>query len=84
MGFCGSLDPEDDDDGSAPTGFAPGPEPSGAAAISEYKGVKWALGVMRIFAVGGGRVVGSRGRGPLFQEAVAVRGNLTKSRANLL
>lgn len=46
MGFCGSLDPEDDD-GSAPTGFAPGPEPSGAAAISEYRG-KWALGVIRI------------------------------------
>lgn len=31
---------------------------------------------MRIFAVGGGRVVGS-GERPLFQEAVAGRGNLT-------
>lgn len=34
VGFCGSLDPEDAD-GSASTGFAAGPEPSGAAAISE-------------------------------------------------
>lgn len=46
MGFCDSLDPEDDD-GLASTGFAVGPEPSGAAAISEYRG-RWAPEVMRI------------------------------------
>ena len=34
VGFCGSLDPEDNDGSAFSTGFAPGPcEPSGATAI---------------------------------------------------
>lgn len=64
-GFCGSLDPEDED-GSASTDFAVEPEPSGAAAISESGGFKWALGGGdAYFAVAGpvaGRVVGWRVR----------------------
>lgn len=47
-GFCGSLDPEDED-GSASTDFAVEPEPSGAAAISESGGLNGLLeGGMRI------------------------------------
>lgn len=52
------------------------PSPLVQQPFSEYRGLNGLLGLCVSFAVGGGRVVGS-GEMPLFQEAVAGRGNLT-------